>query len=118
MYSVVLLMAAATGADVPNTSFPGRCFGGPGPSGWSNCFAGRACSGSGSYSAFNSSTQSQGHNCHGYTGTAVTTEAAPKPAPAPAPEKIQPPKEEAVPLEASIVVTLPAGAKLSFDGRP
>jgi uncharacterized protein (TIGR03000 family) len=117
MYTIIMVAALSTGADTPGIAVPGRCFGWPGSSGFSNCFAGRACSGSGNYSAFSYYGQNLGYNCQ---GTTPSTAADPMPGyfaptPAAAPEKIAPPKGEA--LEATITVKLPAEAKLSFDGR-
>ncbi len=116
MYTVVMVMALSTGADTPGIAVPGRCFGWPGASGYSNCYAGRACSGSGSYSGFHYYAHAEGFHGPWSEGPPITPPltfiATPH---VTAPEKIQPPKEETT--EATIVVSLPADAKLSFDGK-
>ncbi len=116
MYTVVMVMALSTGADTPGIVVPGRCFGWPGASGFSNCYAGRACSGSGSYSGFHYYAQQEGFHGPWGGGPPITPPltfiATPH---VTSPEKTQPPKEETT--EATIVVSLPAGAKLSFDGQ-
>ncbi len=130
MYKVVLMMAlSSTGADLPIPySGPGSCWGGPGCYGWSNCFAGRACSGSIGFSAFNrGSGGSGGYACQGSTGSysnvgpvveKETLSPKTKPAHTSPVEELHAPKEAASARQATIVVSLPPGAKLTFDGQP
>ena len=119
MYKVVLMMAlSSTGADLPIPySGPGSCWGGPGCYGWSNCFAGRACSGSIGFSAFNrGSGGSGGYACQGSTGSysnvgpvveKETLSPKTKPAHTSPVEELHAPKEAASARQATIVVSLP-----------
>jgi uncharacterized protein (TIGR03000 family) len=112
MYSVVLMMAISGSADAPDCLFRNRC----GHCGHSHSWCHRErhhrcghyrshCGGwHHSYCGHN------GHNGHYYYDGGVGP--APAPAPLPAPKKT-----EEVAIPATIVVTLPADAKLTIDGN-
>jgi uncharacterized protein (TIGR03000 family) len=89
MYSVVLMMAMSGGGDVPDF-------------GWRRCHGchGRCHGASGCHGA---------SNCCGSTGATP-----PPPLPGKKMERIPAPEK----VEAKLVVTLPADAKLTFNGQP
>jgi uncharacterized protein (TIGR03000 family) len=114
MYSVVLVMALAGSAETPDChschggmfrghgghGCHGGCYGGCYGGGYSACYGG-GCYGGGCY----------GGGCYG--GTVVPSGVKPMVEPI-GPGK--PAKDEPVAAPANIVVTLPAGAKLTIDG--
>jgi uncharacterized protein (TIGR03000 family) len=129
MYSVVLMMALSGSAEVPDFGHR-RCHG---------CEGAPACAGSceGRHRLFGG----RRHRCHGCEGAsapvccgapvAVCVGAPPGCAggmvmPPPPPPKGMPPKKEMIPppkttqtdAPAAIMVSLPAGARLTIDGRP
>jgi uncharacterized protein (TIGR03000 family) len=140
MYSVVVLMALSTGVDTPDMCFRRGCRGGNGCRGWNGC---NGCMGGGWYGGchggWGGCYGGYGGGCHGgyvgggcfgggyvggcFGGGAVCGGAvygggggggyvAPSsPMPMPMPE----PKKTDASAPATIVVTLPAEAKLSID---
>jgi len=109
MYSVVLMMAMTTGAEAPDChrschACSGGCY-------VSSCHARheRHHRGHGCHSACYSSCYGgacYGGGCYGCGGVIVT----------PAPEKVGPPQKTEGPAASTILVNLPADARLSVDG--
>jgi uncharacterized protein (TIGR03000 family) len=141
MYSLVLMMALTPSADTPSGLFNKGCNGcngcsGSSCSGCSGCtgYSCSGCSGTTKHCIFGGRAKncSGCSGCHGCTGccggTACTgctgctggcAGSTPPPAPGPKTEKAPPPVEKApatMAAPATIVVTLPADAKLTIDG--
>src|SRR5437588_629758 len=126
MYSVVLMMALSGSADLP--AFGHRCHGCAGAchgGGWGchGCRGGGRCHG-----GCNGGACHGGYDCHGgcHGGMEYGPEYAPEYRPAPgtapgkAPEPVKPPKatgdkKTELPAPASIIVSLPADARLTVD---
>ena len=128
MYSVVLLMAISGGADVP------ACHGGHGCSGYSSCHGGGGCHGGGLFShgggGCHGGAACYGGGCHGgggcYGGGACygggccgggvpATGDKPKDMPKPGDKPKDKEDEVSTTAPATIIVSLPAEAKLSID---
>jgi uncharacterized protein (TIGR03000 family) len=133
MYSVVLVMALAGGAEAPdchrnscgcmgNVSY-GGCYGGCNGGCFGGCRGGLfghgcrgGCYGGGCYGG------GYGGGCYGgsyggCTGGGVMIYGQPQPKGMPAPETVPSPKKEvSLPTPGTIVVSLPADAKLMIDG--
>jgi uncharacterized protein (TIGR03000 family) len=109
MYSVVLMMAMTTSVDTPDCGFRGGCHGGGyGCMGYAR--GGHGCYGGG-YGCYGGCYG--GYGCQG--GVYMMPKVPPKPEEVKKPPK---PDEAMAPAPARIIVSLPADAKLTFDGAP
>jgi uncharacterized protein (TIGR03000 family) len=138
MYSVVMMMALSGGAEVTDFGRQGGYYGGSG-TGCFGCYGGSAGYGTGCFGCYGGNGYAGcyggrsggccggGYGCYGGWCGGVANgmsggyvPAAPAmPPPASRPEKIPVPPRPGAALDnrATIVVTLPADAKLTFDGK-
>lgn len=123
MYSVVLMLAVSGGAELPERgccSCSCSCRGCSKCSKCSKCHGCRKCHGCngchgchGCHGCYSSC-----HGCHGYVGcTGGCHGGAPVIVPGVAPEKIKKPATTGTEAPATILVNLPADARLSVDGN-
>jgi uncharacterized protein (TIGR03000 family) len=113
MYSLVLMMALGPSADVP-AHHNGGCHGCYGCNGCvgAGCHGCHGCHGGGLFHHRRNGC----HGCHGCVGAGCHGCVGGAPAKAPEPIKEPKPAEKPIAAPATLVVTLPADAKLTIDG--